>query len=155
MQATALKLLALVAVLFILAPVITNTSPVLDAVGISNNNFMVRVGTTFLAFAILAIGLNVVVGYAGLLDLGYVAFFGLAGYFYAYLASDFVGDGIHLSLALPFGERVHCRGEVLWVREPLPGDSELSPGAGIAFRELSNRDERMQTTARRVSSRRC
>ena len=51
---------------------------------------------TFLAFSMLAIGLNVVVGYAGLLDLGYVAFFGIAGYAYAYLSSDFIGGGVHV-----------------------------------------------------------
>ncbi|MCB8960114.1 MAG: hypothetical protein H6651_07350 [Ardenticatenales bacterium] len=38
----------------------------------------------------MAIGPNVVVGCAGLLDLGYIAFMGLAGYFYAYLSSTFV-----------------------------------------------------------------
>ena len=47
-------------------------------------------GVRFLTFAILAIGLNIVVGYAGLLDLGYIAFMGLAGYFYAYMSSEFV-----------------------------------------------------------------
>ena len=89
--------IGLVAVILIIAPILTNTSPILTLLGISNNDFMVRVGATFLAFGILAVGLNVVVGYAGLLDLGYVAFFGLAGYAYAYLSSDFVSpNGIHL-----------------------------------------------------------
>src|SRR5439155_11425234 len=37
--------------------------------------------------ATLALGLNVVVGYAGLLDLGYVAFYGLGAYSYALLSS--------------------------------------------------------------------
>src|SRR5262245_50180445 len=67
--------LGLVALLLILAPIITNTQPILGLLGISNNDFIVRVGATFLAFSILAIGLTVVVGYAGLLDLGYIAFF--------------------------------------------------------------------------------
>ncbi len=89
--------IGLAVLLLILAPFITNTAPVLNLLGISSNDFMVRVGATFLAFAILAVGLNVVVGYAGLLDLGYVAFFGLAGYAYAYLSSDFIGEnGVHL-----------------------------------------------------------
>ncbi len=85
-----------VAFILILAPIVTNTTPVLSLLDISNNDFMVRVGATFLAFSILAIGLNVVVGYAGLLDLGYVAFFGLASYGYAYLSSDFIGAGVHV-----------------------------------------------------------
>lgn len=88
-------------------PLITAVPSLLHLLGLSSNDFIVRVGATCLAFSILAVGLNVVVGYAGLLDLGYVAFFGLAGYTYAYLSSDFVGDGVHwpslLSLPLIVG----------------------------------------------------
>jgi ABC-type branched-subunit amino acid transport system permease subunit len=47
-------------------------------------------------FVLLAIGLNVVVGFAGLLDLGYAAFFAIGAYTYAYGASPFSG------LAVPF-----------------------------------------------------
>ena len=39
-------------------------------------------------YVLLAIGLNVVVGFAGLLDLGYAAFFAIGAYTYAFLASD-------------------------------------------------------------------
>src|SRR5215813_4670869 len=39
------------------------------------------------AFAILALGLNIVVGYAGLLDLGYAAFFAIGAYTYGALSS--------------------------------------------------------------------
>ena len=39
------------------------------------------------AFAILALGLNIVVGFAGLLDLGYAAFFAIGAYAYGILAS--------------------------------------------------------------------
>lgn len=42
-------------------------------------------------YAMIAIGLNIVVGYAGLLDLGYVAFFAIGSYYYALLASPFFG----------------------------------------------------------------
>ncbi|MHB1007406.1 MAG: branched-chain amino acid ABC transporter permease [Chloroflexota bacterium] len=38
-------------------------------------------------YAMLALGLNIVVGFAGLLDLGYVAFYGIGSYAYAVLAS--------------------------------------------------------------------
>lgn len=48
----------------------------------------VRIGITALLLAMLAIGLNVVVGWAGLLDLGYVAFYGFGAYFYAIVSSD-------------------------------------------------------------------
>ena len=44
----------------------------------------------------LALGLNIVVGYAGLLDLGYVAFFALGAYAVGWFASDrFNGVDIH------------------------------------------------------------
>src|SRR3954467_14707389 len=40
-----------------------------------------------LIFTILALGLNIVVGFAGLLDLGYAAFFAIGGYTAAFLTS--------------------------------------------------------------------
>src|SRR3954451_4448338 len=43
-------------------------------------------GLFILIYALLALGLNVVVGFAGLLDLGYVAFFGFGAYAYAFLS---------------------------------------------------------------------
>jgi branched-chain amino acid transport system permease protein len=46
-------------------------------------------------FAILALGLNIVMGFAGLLDLGYVAFYAIGAYTTAFLASPFYG--IHIS----------------------------------------------------------
>jgi hypothetical protein len=51
----------------------------------------VRIGITVLLLALLALGLNVVVGWAGLLDLGYVAFYGFGAYFYAIVSSDQIG----------------------------------------------------------------
>ncbi len=55
---------------------------------VSSSDYIVRVGVNTLIYALLALGLNVVVGWAGLLDLGYVAFFGFGGYAYALLSSD-------------------------------------------------------------------
>jgi len=49
-------------------------------------------------YALLALGLNIVVGFAGLLDIGYVAFFGIGSYVYAFLASPHFG--LHLPFAL-------------------------------------------------------
>jgi ABC-type branched-subunit amino acid transport system permease subunit len=43
-------------------------------------------------FVLLALGLNIVVGFAGLLDLGYAAFFAIGAYVYAYGASPFSGN---------------------------------------------------------------
>jgi ABC-type branched-subunit amino acid transport system permease subunit len=45
-------------------------------------------------FVLLAVGLNVVVGLAGLLDLGYAAFFAIGAYTYAYGASPFSGNDV-------------------------------------------------------------
>src|SRR5580765_1387291 len=42
---------------------------------------------TILIFTVLALGLNIVVGFAGLLDLGYAAFFAIGGYTAAFLTS--------------------------------------------------------------------
>lgn len=49
-----------------------------------------------LLYIMLALGLNIVVGYAGLLDLGYVAFYAVGAYCWALLASP------HFDLHLPF-----------------------------------------------------
>ena len=50
---------------------------------------------TCATFAILALGLNIVMGFAGLLDLGYVAFYAIGAYTTAFLASSHFG--IHIS----------------------------------------------------------
>lgn len=90
----------LVAVLF---PLVANMDAFLAFLDISNSDFLLRIGVRFLTFAILAIGLTVVVGYAGLLDLGYIAFMGIAGYLYAYMSSEFVqiAGWIPYGLAIP------------------------------------------------------
>jgi ABC-type branched-subunit amino acid transport system permease subunit len=58
---------------------------------VTNNDYIVRVGFDTLLYMLLALGLNIVVGYAGLLDLGYVAFYGFGAYGYAMLASPKFG----------------------------------------------------------------
>jgi ABC-type branched-subunit amino acid transport system permease subunit len=50
-------------------------------------NAWVRIADMALLYILLAIGLNIVVGYAGLLDLGYVAFFAVGAYMYGLLSS--------------------------------------------------------------------
>jgi branched-chain amino acid transport system permease protein len=54
----------------------------------TNNGYVLRVGFNTLIYMLLALGLNIVVGWAGMLDLGYVAFFGFGAYGYAMLASS-------------------------------------------------------------------
>ena len=59
--------------------------------------FQLQVGIDALVIALLAVGLNITVGWTGLLDLGYVAFFGFGAYGFALVSSGQVGtNGIHL-----------------------------------------------------------
>jgi branched-chain amino acid transport system permease protein len=60
-----------------------------------------RYGLFTLVYALLALGLNIVVGFAGLLDLGYVAFFGIGAYLYAILASPQFGHHWQAVAAVP------------------------------------------------------
>jgi branched-chain amino acid transport system permease protein len=61
-----------------------------------------------LIYTVLALGLNIVVGFAGLLDLGYVAFFAIGGYTAAFLTSPvsplagFVQLNFYVAMALSF-----------------------------------------------------
>src|SRR5436190_20999386 len=56
----------------------------------------VGTGVYMLVFIMMAIGLNIVVGYAGLLDLGYVAFYAMGAYTVAWFASvQFARHNLH------------------------------------------------------------
>ena len=63
----------------------------------------VRIVDFALLFIMLALGLNIVVGFAGLLDLGYVAFFAVGAYTYALLASPQLGLHLPFWIILPIG----------------------------------------------------
>ena len=75
----------------------------------SFGNAWVRIADLALLYVMLALGLNIVVGYAGLLDLGYVAFYAVGAYMFGLLASPHLAEnfawfaaqfpgGLHLSL---------------------------------------------------------
>lgn len=53
------------------------------------DRYIVYVATTFMIYVMLGWGLNIVVGLAGLLDLGYVAFYAVGAYSYALIATHF------------------------------------------------------------------
>jgi branched-chain amino acid transport system permease protein len=62
--------------------------------------------TVALAYVVMALGLNIIVGFAGLLDLGYVAFFAIGAYTMGYFGSLFHitanhGKGIHILVSGP------------------------------------------------------
>ena len=65
------------------------------------SDYVVGVLARICLYATLALGLNIVVGFAGLLDIGYVAFFGIGSYVYAFLASPQFGLHLPFLLALP------------------------------------------------------
>lgn len=58
-------------------------------VAFSGNRYVVDTATTVLIYVMLGWGLNVVVGLAGLLDLGYVAFYAVGAYAYGLLSTHF------------------------------------------------------------------
>lgn len=78
-------------------------------------NAWVRIVDMALLYILLALGLNIVVGYAGLLDLGYVAFFAVGGYLFALLASPHLADAFPF-IAANFPNGLHLP---IWVVIPL------------------------------------
>jgi len=81
----------------------------------SFGNAWVRIADVALLYVMLALGLNIVVGYAGLLDLGYVAFFAVGAYMYGLLASPHLIDTFP-ALAAYFPDGLHMP---LWVIVPV------------------------------------
>ncbi|MDB5895314.1 MAG: transporter ATP-binding protein, partial [Rhodoferax sp.] len=83
-------------------------------------NAWVRIADMALLYVLLALGLNIVVGYAGLLDLGYVAFFAVGAYMFGLMASPQLTDNFP-AIAAMFPGGLHSP---LWLIVPL--------GAGLA-----------------------
>jgi len=87
----------LIAAALVLAPVV---------VGMSFGNAWVRILDFAVLYVMLALGLNIVVGFAGLLDLGYIAFYAVGAYLYALLASPHFGLHWPIWAILPLGALV-------------------------------------------------
>lgn len=66
-----------------------------------DNLYLLRVAGGVGIYVMLALGLNVVTGYAGLFDMGYVAFYGVGAYAYALLASPQLGVHFPFLVAMP------------------------------------------------------
>src|SRR6202023_97097 len=62
------------------------------------NRYLIDLGILIVTYTMLGLGLNIVVGLAGLLDLGYVAFYAVGAYSYALLAKTF---GLSFWILLP------------------------------------------------------
>src|SRR4051812_8626341 len=82
---------------------------VLAAVGTA----WVRITNLAILFVLLSLGLNIVVGFAGLLDLGYIAFYAVGAYVYALLASPHFDLHLPFWVILPLGAAVACMFGVL------------------------------------------
>ena len=80
------------------------------------------------AFTMMALGLNIVVGYAGLLDLGYVAFYAVGAYTAGWFASQqFSQVNIHFLSSVPSSQPgIHV---TMWVVLIARGFSRCSPGS--------------------------
>jgi branched-chain amino acid transport system permease protein len=88
---------------------------VLPLVAQQFGNAWVRIIDIALLYVLLALGLNIVVGYAGLLDLGYVAFYAVGAYLFALLASTQLTDNFP-AIAAMYPNGLHAP---LWVVIPL------------------------------------
>lgn len=99
----------LIALLVGLAGLPLLLSPVLKLAGgvvplsffTAGESYLFRVVTLALMYSIMALGLNIMVGYVGLLDMGYVAFFAIGAYTYALLASPLHGLHVPFWAVLP------------------------------------------------------
>jgi branched-chain amino acid transport system permease protein len=88
-------------------------------------NAWVRIIDIALLYVLLALGLNIVVGYAGLLDLGYVAFYAVGAYMFGLLGSHQLTDSFP-AIAAVFPNGLHTP---WWVIIPL--GAVLAGGAGV------------------------
>jgi branched-chain amino acid transport system permease protein len=99
-------------VLYILCAIAALAAPLLLQ---QAGNAWVRIVDIALLYVLLALGLNIVVGYAGLLDLGYVAFYAMGAYVFALLASPHLTDTFPAIKAL-FPNGLHMP---LWLIVPV------------------------------------
>jgi branched-chain amino acid transport system permease protein len=87
---------ALLALAMVIVPLIFQT--------VTGLGFLVRILVILGIWVLLALGLNIVVGYAGLLDLGYIAFYAMGGYAGVLLGqavSRFLGGGTYWAMLIP------------------------------------------------------
>ncbi len=87
----------------------------LPLIGAEFGQGWVRIMALALLCVLLALGLNIVVGYAGLLDLGYVAFYAVGAYLYALAASPHLVENFP-SIAAAFPNGLHIP---IWVVIPV------------------------------------
>ncbi|TMK96061.1 MAG: branched-chain amino acid ABC transporter permease [Actinobacteria bacterium] len=101
----------------------------------------VATGVVMLVFIMMAIGLNIVVGYAGLLDLGYVAFYAIGAYTVAWFASvQFAKHNVHF-LSVGVGPGVPGFHISIWLLLPAAGIITALAGVLIGLPTLRLRGD--------------
>jgi len=73
---------------------------------------------------------------------GFTADISAGGLFVATYDLRPIGSVVNLEFTLPDGHEVKVAGEVRWVKDPIDGSSDGSPGMGVKFDELSADDLR-------------
>ncbi|MFN9908296.1 MAG: ABC transporter permease subunit, partial [bacterium] len=97
----------------------------------------VRILALAMLYVLLALGLNIVVGYAGLLDLGFVAFYAVGAYMYALMASPHLIETFE-SLAQSFPQGLHTP---IWLVIPLAAGLAALAGALLGLPVLKLRGD--------------
>jgi branched-chain amino acid transport system permease protein len=111
-------------VVFLIAAVLLISLPLL-AQFMDYGQGPIRIMALALLYVLLALGLNIVVGYAGLLDLGFVAFYAVGAYMYALLASPHLAENFEGFKAL-FPDGLHTP---IWL--VIPAAALLAASAGV------------------------
>ena len=110
-----------------------------------HGNAWVRIADMALLYVLLALGLNIVVGYAGLLDLGYVAFFAIGAYMYGLMASPHLTETFP-AIAAMFPNGLHTP---IWLIIPTAAGLAALFGVCLLYTSPSPRD---RTRSRMPSS---
>jgi branched-chain amino acid transport system permease protein len=118
-------LLLLIAVIAPLIPLVTGTLPIIGGSAFVTISFDVAL------YAMLAVGLNIVVGYTGLLDLGFIAFYAVGAYTYALFASPQLYPITHQTLHFLMPDSVGTTGYHISMIVLLPLAGALAAGFGI------------------------
>src|SRR5262245_56927146 len=99
-------------------PAVAKAGVILVAIALALLPFaLAGIGTAWvritILYILLSLGLNIVVGFAGLLDLGYIAFYAVGAYTYALLASPHFNIHLPFWVILPIGALIACMFGVL------------------------------------------
>jgi branched-chain amino acid transport system permease protein len=104
--------------------------------------YLISVTYSIELYVMLAIGLNIVVGFTGLLDLGYVAFFAVGAYVYGIFASPQLGDVVHKTIYFLVPATTTAGIHIsMWVLLPLAGLVAALFGALIGIPTLRLRGD--------------